>query len=293
VGSSSEGLDSTLDEGSNKLEARKLLLQSGSKLFDFLHQWLRDLHLLVRKIMLLGYTGSKDGGVLEFLKPEGFAVGELVLGVEPFRPPAGVVLGHLEGEVRDIRAHLAAEAASLELQRAPDDKDSAPQRPVGFNPQEAFTEHDEARNVKDCVGIQIMKLNPVSEKEAAEERMQGKRQTPQQKGDEKYPESRRRLGNDLRAGGERFRRRVLQKARLLGLGQLLVPGLGLNPTTDDGGVSVSSLGLLGGGAGSGAGCGGTPFTHGLGVQQRLWKWVQAEEATAAERKEEDGGGGVG
>jgi hypothetical protein len=72
-------------------------------------------------------------------------------------------------------------------------------------------------------------------------------------------------------------------------GTVLVPGLGLNPMADDGGVSVSSLGLLG----AGAGCGGTPLTHGLGAQQRLWKWVQAEEATAAERKEEDGGGGVG
>jgi hypothetical protein len=200
------------------LEARKLLLWSGSKLFDFLHQRLRDLHLLVRKIMLPGYTGSKKGGVLELLKPEGFAIGELVLGVEPFRPPAGVVLGCLEEEVRDIRAHLAAEAASLELQRVPGDEDSAPQRPVGLDPHEAFTERDKARNVKDCVGIQIMELNPVSEKEAAEERMQGKRQTPQQKGDEKYPESRRRPRNDLRAGGERFRRRVLQKAHLLGLG---------------------------------------------------------------------------
>jgi hypothetical protein len=29
---------------------------------------------------------------------------------------------------------LAAEAASLELQRAPDDEDSAPQRPAGFDP---------------------------------------------------------------------------------------------------------------------------------------------------------------
>jgi hypothetical protein len=262
VGSSSEGLDPTLDEGSDKLEARKLLLRSGSKLLDFLHQRLRDLHLLIRKIMPPGYTGAKDGGVLEFLKPEGFAVGELFLGVEPFHPPSRVVFGHLEGEVRDIRAHLAAEAASLELQRAPDDKDSAPQRPVGLNPQEAFTERDEARNVKDCVGIQIMELNPVSKKAAAEERVRGKRQTPQQKGDEEYLESRRRPGNDLRAGGERFRRRVLQKAHLLGLGHLLVPDLGLNPTADDGGVSVSILGLLGGGAGSGAGCGGTPFTHG-------------------------------
>jgi hypothetical protein len=32
----------------------------------------------------------------------------------------------LEGEVRDIRAHLVAEAASLELQWAPDDEDSVP-----------------------------------------------------------------------------------------------------------------------------------------------------------------------
>jgi hypothetical protein len=35
----------------------------------------------------------------------------------------------------------------LELQRAPNDEDSAPQRPVGLNPQETFAEHDEARNV--------------------------------------------------------------------------------------------------------------------------------------------------
>jgi hypothetical protein len=148
---------------------------------DLLHQQLRDLHLLIRKIVLPGHTGSKDGGGLEFLKPEGFAIGELVLGVESFCPPAGVVFGRLEGEVRDIRAHLIAEAASLELQRTPDDEDSAPQRPVGLDPQETFTEHDEARNVKDCVGIPIMKLNPVSEKEATEERMRGKRQTSQQK----------------------------------------------------------------------------------------------------------------
>jgi hypothetical protein len=114
-----------------------------------------------------------------------------------------------------------------------------------------------------------MELNPVSKKEAAEERMRRKRQTPQQKGNKDYPESRRRPGDDLRAGGERFRRRVLQKAHLLGLGQLFVSDLGLDPTADDRGVGVRCLGLLGGGAG----CGGTPLTHGLGAQQRLWKWV--------------------
>jgi hypothetical protein len=102
-----------------------------------------------------------------------------------------------------------------------------------------------------------------------EERMRGKRQTPQQKGDKYYPESRGRPGNDLRAGGERFRRRVLQQAHLLGLGQLLVLGLGLNPTADDGGVGVSSLGSLGGGAGGSTGRGGTSLAHGLSARQEL------------------------
>jgi hypothetical protein len=63
-----------------------------------------------------------------------------------------------------------------------------------------------------------MELNPVSEKEATEKRMQRQRQTPQQKGDENYPESEGRPGNDLRASGERFRWRVLQEAHLLDLG---------------------------------------------------------------------------
>jgi hypothetical protein len=53
--------------------------------------------------------------------------------------------------------------------------DSAPQRPVGFNPQETFTEHDKAHNVKDGIGIQIVELNHVSKKKTAEERMWGKR----------------------------------------------------------------------------------------------------------------------
>jgi hypothetical protein len=99
--------------------------------------------------------------------------------------------------------------------------------------------------------------------------MWGKRQTPQQKGSKYYPESRGRPGNDLRAGGERFCRRVLQKAYLLGLGQLLIPGLGLNPTADDGGVSVSSLGFLGSDAGGGTGRGGTSLAHGLSARQKL------------------------
>jgi hypothetical protein len=45
---------------------------------------------------------------------------------------------------------------------------------MGLDPQETFTEHDETHNVQNSVGIQIVKLNPISEKETSKERMRGK-----------------------------------------------------------------------------------------------------------------------
>jgi hypothetical protein len=125
------------------------------------------------------HARSKNAGGLKFLESEVFVVRGFVLGVVPLRPPAGIVFGRLEVEVLDVRAHLNAKTAGLKWQRAPNNENLVPQRPVGFNPQETFTECDEARNVKDGIGIQIMELNPVSEKKTAEERMRGKRQTPQ------------------------------------------------------------------------------------------------------------------
>jgi hypothetical protein len=94
-----------------------------------------------------GHSGSKYGGGLELPKPKSFTVRGLVLGIEPLCPLAGIVFGRLEEEVGDIRAHLTAEAAGLELQRAPNNENSVPQCPVGFNPQETFTKRDESRNV--------------------------------------------------------------------------------------------------------------------------------------------------
>jgi hypothetical protein len=172
VGSSSERLDPTLDEGPNKLNAQKLFIQSGTELLDFLHQWLRDLHLLFRKFVSPRHSWSKGGGGSKLLEPEAFASGELVLGIEPFRPPAGVVLGRLEVEVGHVRTHLAADAAGLVLQWVPDDEDSAPERLVGLDPQEAFIQRDEACNVKNRVGIQIVELNPIREEKPAKEGIQ-------------------------------------------------------------------------------------------------------------------------
>jgi hypothetical protein len=103
------------------------------------------------------------------LAGEGF-----VLGIEPLRPPAGIIFWHLEIEVVDVLAHLAAEAANLVVLRAPDDENLTPERPMGLDPQETFTKRDETRDVQNSVGIQITKLNPISEKETSKERMRGK-----------------------------------------------------------------------------------------------------------------------
>jgi hypothetical protein len=61
------------------------------------------------------------------------------------------------------------------VRRAPNGENSTPKRPVGFDPQEAFTERDETCNVENSVGIQIMKLNPIGKEKNSKERMRGKR----------------------------------------------------------------------------------------------------------------------
>jgi hypothetical protein len=99
----------------------------------------------------------------------------LVLGVEPFRSPAGVVLGRLEIEIWHFRVYLATEAAGLVAQWVPDGKNPAPKRPMGFDPQEAFTEHDKTRNVQNHIGIQIMEPNPIREKKSTKKGVRGER----------------------------------------------------------------------------------------------------------------------
>jgi hypothetical protein len=96
---------------------------------------------------------SKNGGGLKFLEPEVFASGGLVLGVEPFRPLAGIVFGCLEVEIWNVRAHLATEAASLVTQWVPDGENPVPKRSMGLDPQEAFTERDKTCNVQNRIGI--------------------------------------------------------------------------------------------------------------------------------------------
>jgi hypothetical protein len=105
--------------------------------------------------------------------------------------------------------------------------------------------------VQNSIGIQIVKLNPISKKVTSKERMRGKREPPKEEREEKYPEARRWPGYDFRTGGENFRRIVLQHADLLGARQLLVSNLGLDPIPNSGRVSVGGLGLLRGGTGRG------------------------------------------
>jgi hypothetical protein len=89
----------------------------------------------------------KGVGRAKFIKPESLADGGFVPGIKPLRPPAGIVLRHSKVEVLDVLANLTAKATGLIMERVPDDKNSPPERPVGFDPQETFTERDKTCNV--------------------------------------------------------------------------------------------------------------------------------------------------
>jgi hypothetical protein len=235
-----------------------------------------------------------SGGGSKFFKTEVLTGEEFVLGVEPLCPPARIFLQNLEIEVFDVLAHLAAEAASLVVRGMPNGVNSTPERLVGLDTKEALTEHDETRNVENSVGIQIMELNLVSKEETSEERMRGERKPSKEKSEKDYPEARRWLGYDFRAGGENLCQIILQEADLLSARQLLVADLGLDPVPNNGQVRIGGLGFFCGSTAGGAGHGRASFAHGGGAQQELHRNGRWERCvTGAERKEEDGGGGVG
>jgi hypothetical protein len=127
-------------------------------------------------------------------------------------------------------------------------KNSTPKCPVGFDPQEAFTERDETRNVENSVGIQIVKLNPVGKEKTSKERMRGKQKSPKKKCKKDYPEARGWTGKDFRADGKSLRRIVLQDADLLGALQVLLLDVGLDPVPNGGRVDIHGFCLLRGGA---------------------------------------------
>jgi hypothetical protein len=238
-------------------------------LLNLLHPRLCSLHLFLGKFVPPRLPGTNSGGRSKFFKTEVLAGEEFVLGIEPLRPPARIVLRHLEIEIFDVLTHLAAEAASLVVRRTPDGENSTPKGPVGFDPEEAFTEHDETRNVENSVGSQIVKLNPVGKEKTSEERMRGKQKPPKEKCKKKYLEACRWLGYDFRTGGENFHRIVLQDANILGARQLPVSDLGLDPVPNSGRVSIGGLGLLRGGTAGGAGCGRASLAHDGGAQREL------------------------
>jgi hypothetical protein len=144
---SGERLNSTLEESADQLEARHLFFGCGLQLLNLLHQGLHNGHLLVDQFVRPRCSGPRDIGRAKFFKPKFLTDGGLVPGVEPSCSPAGIVLRHSQLDVLDVETHCAAETAGLIMERAPDDEDLPPERPVGFDPHEAFTQRDKARYV--------------------------------------------------------------------------------------------------------------------------------------------------
>jgi hypothetical protein len=111
---------------------------------DLLHQRLRNRHFFFVQLVHPRRPGPKGVGGAKFFKSELLTSGRLVLGVKPPCSPARIDLRPPQLEVFNFGAHCAAETAGLIVERAPDNEDSPLERPRGFDPQEAFTQHDEA-----------------------------------------------------------------------------------------------------------------------------------------------------
>jgi hypothetical protein len=108
-----KGLDSALDESSGQLKTGDLLSRSGPQLNDFLHQWLNDRHFLFRQVVPPGHSASKIADGTEFFEPESLPDRGLILGIEPFRLPKGIVFGRPQVKVVNLRPHNAVEVARL------------------------------------------------------------------------------------------------------------------------------------------------------------------------------------
>jgi hypothetical protein len=110
--------------------------------------------------------------------------------------------------------------------------------------------------------------------------VRGKQKSSEDEGKKDYPEAWERPVNDLWTSDEGLHRIILENADLLGVRQLLVPDLGLDPITNDGGVGVRGLGPLSSGTGGSAGRDRASFAHNGGAQQELlreWKMREREE----------------
>jgi hypothetical protein len=65
-------------------------------------------------------------------------------------------------------------------------EDPFPQIPMGLDPQEALTQHDEARDVQYGIGVQVMHLGSVGKKKASEEIVRRKRKSAEDECHEHY-----------------------------------------------------------------------------------------------------------
>jgi hypothetical protein len=65
---------------------------------------------------------------------------------------------------------------------------------MGFDPQKTLAKRDEICNMQNCIGIQIMELNPIHKKKATKKGVRRKRESSEDEGKEDYPKAWRRPG---------------------------------------------------------------------------------------------------
>jgi hypothetical protein len=103
-------------------------------MLNLLHQGLCNHHFFFGQLVRPRRPRPKGVGRANFFKPELLTGSRMVLGVKPPCSLAGIILRCPQLEVFNFRTHRAAETAGLVIERAPDNEDSPPERPMGFDP---------------------------------------------------------------------------------------------------------------------------------------------------------------
>ena len=124
-----------------------------------------------------------------------------ILDVKPLLAPALDGVGKLHIKVSDFWPDADANTTyvvdGIPRVVAAEVKDAFPQAPVRVDAQETFAEGDENRDVEERVRGQLVQLNPIDKKEAAEKLMDGNGKAADEKIDESYPETGRRMRGTL------------------------------------------------------------------------------------------------
>jgi hypothetical protein len=140
---------------------------------DTSHERLCRLFLFFRSFGIPGTATLNPGTSVERNYVVLHRIGAFFVDVEPLFAPSLDRIRKLDVEIIDISPNTDNNAtyviSDVVGAITAEAENALPQSPIGRDSEEAFAKCDKNRNVKDGIGSQLVQLNPINKKKAAEE----------------------------------------------------------------------------------------------------------------------------